>query len=59
MYFTEPNPLRSPAWDYVIVDGHAPAFKQGASVEDLRVVSGLFDYNWRYSNALQVGKRVE
>ena len=52
MYFTEPSPLRVYEWDYIIADGHIPAFKQSASAEEVRVVSGTFDYNWRYSDAL-------
>ncbi len=47
MYFTEPNPMRVLQWDYVVLDGHVAAFKQAVSPEDLRVVSGTFDYNWR------------
>jgi len=38
----------------VVLDGHAAAFKQAVSPEDLRVVSGTFDYNWRLASALQV-----
>jgi hypothetical protein len=54
MYFTEANPSRTIQWDYVVVDGHVAAFKQSVSPEDLRVVSGTFDYNWRHASALQV-----
>jgi hypothetical protein len=59
MYFAEASPLRVPPWDYAIVDGHAPAFKQAASSEELRVVSGSFDYNWRFASALQVPGNAE
>ena len=53
MHFTNPNPQRLyDHWDYVIVDGRIPAYKQPASSLDTRVVSGMFDYNWRYSDAL-------
>jgi len=52
--FADPDPLRVPPWDYVIVDGHARANQQRASAEESRVVSGMFDYNWRFSSALQV-----
>jgi hypothetical protein len=52
MYFTEPSPLRVYDWDYTITDGRIPAFKQSASARQTRVVSGSFDYNWRYSAAL-------
>src|SRR5205085_8365301 len=48
MYFTEANPQRMLQWDYVVLDGRAAAFRQGASAEELRVVSGTFDYNWRF-----------
>jgi len=51
MYFTEPGPLRVYEWDYIITDGHIPASRKSASAEQTRVVSGSFDYNWRYSAA--------
>ena len=53
MYFTEPNPRRAYGWDFIIVDGHIPAFKQSATDEQTRVVSGTFDYNWRFSSSLK------
>ncbi len=59
MYFTEPSPLRVYDWDYTITDGHIPAFKQSASAEKTRVVSGSFDYNWRYSAALSFAGDAE
>jgi hypothetical protein len=59
MYFAEASPLRVPPWDYAIVDGHAPASNQTVSAEDLRVVSGLFDYNWRFASALQVSGNAD
>jgi hypothetical protein len=34
------------------MDGHIPAYKQSASSLETRVVSGIFDYNWRFSDAL-------
>lgn len=53
MYFGELNARsRYGDWDYVIVDGHIPAYKQSASPLQTRVVSGLFDYNWRFSDSL-------
>jgi dienelactone hydrolase len=52
MYQTEPSPFRRYDWDYVIVDGHIPAHKQKVSPQDTRVVSGTFDYNWRFADAL-------
>jgi len=54
MYFTEPNPLRMLPWDYAVLDGRAAAFKQAVSPEGLRVVSGMFDHDWRFATALQV-----
>ena len=54
MYFADANPLRTLHWDYVIVDGHVPSFRQGVSQEDLRVVSGSFDRDWRHAPGLQV-----
>jgi dienelactone hydrolase len=59
MWFADASPLRLPPWDYTIVDGHAPAFKQGVSAEDLRVVSGSFDYNWRFASAMQVSGNAD
>jgi len=56
MYFTELNFQNRYDWDYIVMDGHLPAYKQSASLQQTRVVSGMFDYNWRYSDALaQVG----
>lgn len=52
MYFADPNPYRRDDFDYVVIDGRAPAFKQKATARALNVVSGSFDYNWRYANAL-------
>jgi len=52
MYQTEPSPFRRHDWDYVIVDGHIPAHKQKAAPHDTHVVSGTFDYNWRFASAL-------
>jgi hypothetical protein len=40
MQFAEASPRDIYDWDYVIVDGHLP------------VVSGTFDYNWRYASSL-------
>jgi hypothetical protein len=54
MYFTEANPQRQVLWDYAIADGHVSAFKRTATPEELRVVSGVFDYNWRFASTLQV-----
>jgi len=52
MYFTEPNPYRRDDFDYLIMDGRIPAFKQEATRLETNVVSGNFDYNWRYSGDL-------
>jgi hypothetical protein len=52
MYFCDPNPQRSYDWEYIIMDGHIPPYKQSASSLETRVVSGMFDYNWRFSDAL-------
>jgi dienelactone hydrolase len=52
MYFCGPNPQNSYDWDYIVMDGHIPAYKQTASSLQTRVVSGMFDYNWRFSDSL-------
>lgn len=52
MYFCDLNPQNLSDWDYVIMDGRIPAAKQSASPLATKVVSGMFDYNWRYSDAL-------
>lgn len=52
MYFNQLNIQRPYDWDYVITDGHIPAYKQPASPLQTRVVSGMFDYNWRFSESL-------
>ena len=42
MYFAEPSPLRGDDWDYIIMDGHIPAFKQAAyAPRDARRVGHL------------------
>ena len=52
MYFNELNPQRLNDWDYIITDGLIPAYQQRASVLQTRVVSGMFDSNWRFSDTL-------
>jgi hypothetical protein len=52
MYFSDLNPQRLSDWEYSIVDGRIPAYKQSASSLETRVVSGMFDYNWRFSDSL-------
>jgi hypothetical protein len=52
MYFAELSPQRSDDFDFLVVDGRIPAFKQAATRLETNVVSGNFDYNWRYAGAL-------
>jgi dienelactone hydrolase len=52
MFFTAPDPYRRDDFDYLVMDGRVPAFKQRATRLETNVVSGTFDYNWRYSSAL-------
>ena len=52
MYFCDLNPQARSDWDYIIMDGRIPAYKQTASPLQTRVVSGMFDHNWRYSDSL-------
>jgi pimeloyl-ACP methyl ester carboxylesterase len=52
MYFCDLNVQRSYDWDYIITDGRIPAYKQRASSLQTRVVSGMFDCNWHYSDSL-------
>jgi len=52
MYFSELNPRRLYDWDYVIADGLIPAYRQRASALQTRVVSGMFDGNWRFNDSL-------
>ena len=46
-------------WDYVIVDGHIPGHKQSTAPHQLRVTSGSFDNNWRFSSALNFAGDAE
>jgi len=39
-------------WDFAISDGRIPAYKQHAFGHQVRVASGMFDYNWRVSDTL-------
>jgi len=52
MYFSGATATNLPEWDYVVTDGRIPAFGQKASALQSRVVSGTFDSNWRFSDAL-------
>jgi dienelactone hydrolase len=50
------SPYRGYEWDYKIDDGRIPAARQVASEEATKVVSGMFDQNWRFDPAyLQPG----
>ncbi len=54
--FTAPIPFRTYEWDYIITDGHIPPARQKAMDERTRVVSGMFDQNWRFdADYLQTG----
>jgi hypothetical protein len=48
------GPYNLPEWDFVVTDGHMPAHGQTATRTQTAVVSGHFDYNWRYAPALIV-----
>ncbi|MGO9864809.1 MAG: prolyl oligopeptidase family serine peptidase [Terriglobales bacterium] len=52
MYFTDLDLQNRYDWDYIVMDGRLPASKQSATWQQTRVVSGMFDYNWRYSDSL-------
>ncbi|MGA9119835.1 MAG: prolyl oligopeptidase family serine peptidase [Bacteroidota bacterium] len=52
MYFNELNPQRLAGWDYVIADGRIPAYQAKATALQMKVVSGKFDYTWRYDSVL-------
>jgi hypothetical protein len=49
---TDPDNPSLDMWDYVITDSPVPAQQPAASAFRTRIVSGLFDYNWRVSDAL-------
>lgn len=56
MNYAAPSPFRTHEWDYKIDDGTIPAPRQMEPEERTRVVSGSFDYNWRFNAAyLQMG----
>jgi hypothetical protein len=59
MYYCDLNVQRSYDWDFIIMDGHIPAYKKTASPLQTRVVSGMFDYDWRYSDSLAVAGDAE
>ena len=54
LYFADARATNLPDWDFVVADGRFPAPGQKASPLQTRVVSGTFDSNWRYSDALAV-----
>ena len=51
-----PSPFRLYEWDYIIDDGRIPAPRTRESMERMRVVSGMFNRDWRFDAAyLQEG----
>jgi dienelactone hydrolase len=54
MFHADPNVYNISDWDYSIVDGRIPARGVSANGQRLAVVSGMFDHNWRYSDALAI-----
>jgi dienelactone hydrolase len=48
------NLQRATSWDYLVFDRRATQSGETPSTERLRIVSGSFDHNWRYSKELQV-----
>jgi dienelactone hydrolase len=54
MYHADPNVYNGNEWDYFIADGHVPARGVAASQQRLSVVSGMFDYQWRYADSLAI-----
>jgi hypothetical protein len=53
LYLAEATPYGLPDWeDYLVTDGRRAGFGQSASDTQLRVVSGAFDHEWRFSPAL-------
>lgn len=52
LYFADARPTNLPDWDFVVADGRFPAPGRKASALQTRVVSGTFDSNWRFSDAL-------
>jgi dienelactone hydrolase len=49
--FSAPNFNQLVDWDFIIDDGYVPAAKEQLMRERTRVVSGMFDQNWRYDPA--------
>lgn len=48
------DPKDMPGWDYFVSDGRLPGYGQKAFSHQLRIVSGCFDYNWRFSAASNI-----
>ena len=49
--FTVPLPFRTYEWDYIVADGRIPPVRERAPDERMRVVSGMFDRDWRFGEA--------
>jgi len=54
MRFCEPGDVEITDWDFVVTDGRLPSSDQRGSASDLRIVSGMFDSNWRRSDQLTI-----
>jgi dienelactone hydrolase len=52
MYFADPRSRGFEEWDYVVLDGRIPAFKQTVPAWQTRVVSGHFGHDWRLREGL-------
>ncbi|MFA5266102.1 MAG: prolyl oligopeptidase family serine peptidase, partial [Opitutaceae bacterium] len=52
MYYCDLLDRDLQGWDYIISDGRIPAYKQKAFGHQVRIVSGMFDANWRFSGSL-------
>lgn len=56
MNYAAVMPFRGYEWDYKIDDGRIPAPRQVESDESTKIVSGMFDHNWRFNAAyLEMG----
>lgn len=54
MYNADVNLYRQYEWDYLISDGRLPGAGTHDAPRALSVTQGMFDYNWRYTSALEV-----
>jgi hypothetical protein len=52
LFGVQVGPYNLPEWDFVVTDGRMPAHGQIATRTQTAIVSGHFDYNWRYAPAL-------